>query len=366
MSAAEPPTTPQLLQFEAVLRLAVALLLAVGCWLVLRPFFSAILFAAVIAVSTRPQYHWLRRRLGGREPASALLACLVVTALVMVPAALIAASIGEALAWLLKLYDDWTRGGLPPLPDWLATVPLVGPWLLDYWQQFGRGELLASGTADYLAETLRGLALNSGRAAGNGLLQIGLALLVLYYLYVEGDRLAERLHRLASRIGGSLGPELLATARNTVVSVMVAIAGTAMAQAMVAVLGFSIAGVPAPLLLGAATFLLSMVPIGPPLIWGGAALWLFRQGDTGWAVFMVLYGMLCISTVDNVVKPFLISRGSHLPFVVTLLGVLGGLAAFGLIGLFLGPAILALTINLSSHWLALIRPSGADHDASSP
>lgn len=366
MSAAEPPSLPPLLQFESVLRLAVALLLAVGCWLVLRPFFSAILFAAVIAVSTRPQYHWLRRRLGGRERSSALLACAMVSALVMLPAALIAASIGDALAWLLALYDDWSRGGLPALPDWLLDTPLLGPWLLDYWQQLARGELFASGTAGYLADTLRGLALNSGRAAGNGLLQLGLALLVLYYFYVEGDRLAERLHRLASRIGGALGPELLGTARNTVVSVMVAIAGTAMAQAMVAVLGFGIAGVPAPLLLGAATFLLSMVPIGPPLIWGGAALWLFRQGDTGWAVFMVLYGLLCISSVDNLVKPFLISRGSHLPFVLTLLGVLGGLAAFGLIGLFLGPAILALAINLSSHWLALIRPEGADDHAPSP
>lgn len=360
MPLAEPPETaagvPMLQRYQFPLRLVVALLLLVGCWMVLRPFFSAILFAAVIAVSTWPPYRWLRRRLGAGERLSALCACALATALILLPAGLLAVSIGDAASWLLSLYDEWTLDGPPAPPAWLGGLPLLGPWLQDYWVQWVQGDWQSTGAARYLAELARGVLPDLGRAAGNGLLQIVLSLVVLYFLYVNGERLAPRIHNLALSVGGSFGPELLGTARATVVSVMVAIAGTAMAQAMVAVLGFSIAGVPAPLLLGAATFLLSMVPVGPPIIWGGAALWLFRQHEPGWGLFMLAYGLFCISSIDNVIKPLLISRGAHLPFVITLLGVLGGLAAFGLIGLFLGPAILALAINLTAHWLSLTGP----------
>jgi predicted PurR-regulated permease PerM len=118
----------------------------------------------------------------------------------------------------------------------------------------------------------------------------------------------------------------------------------------VAVLGFLIAGVPAVPLLGIATFLFSLVPVGPPLIWGGAALWLFDQGRTGWGIFMLLWGFFLISGVDNVVKPMLISRGSSLPFLLVLLGVLGGVMAFGFVGLFIGPTLLAIGYGLLRNW----------------
>jgi predicted PurR-regulated permease PerM len=108
--------------------------------------------------------------------------------------------------------------------------------------------------------------------------------------------------------------------------------------------------VPNAFVLGAATFFLSMVPVGPPLIWGGAALWLAERGETGWAVFMVLYGLLVISSIDNFVKPYLISRGSSLSFALVFLGVLGGVLAFGLIGLFLGPVLLAVAMILLKSW----------------
>lgn len=349
-------TESPLRRFETLVRITVALMLALGCWLVLQPFFSAILFAVVIAVSTWPVYRWLQRRLGNRDTLSAALACMIVMLITVGPAMLIGASVGDAVSWLLGIYDNWTHGGMPQAPDWLRNIPFVGAWLQDYWAQIASGKARTPELANYFAEQIRSLVLNSGRAVGNGLLQTVLSVIVLFFLYQNGRRLGARIATLAGRIGGNLAPQLLSTAQTTVVSVMVGILGTALAQAMVAVLGFSIAGVPNPLLLGAATFVLSMVPVGPPLIWGGAALWLFQAGEHGWAVFMAVYGVFCISSVDNIIKPFLISRGAHLPFVVTLLGVFGGLIAFGLIGLFLGPTLLALAINLTVHWLALIHP----------
>jgi len=135
--------------------------------------------------------------------------------------------------------------------------------------------------------------------------------------------------------------------------VMLGIFGTALAQAGVALVGFLIAGTPVPLLLAAMTFFLSVIPLGPPLVWGGAALWLYGHGDQGWAIFLALYGLLAISSVDNVVKPILISHSSNLPLLLIVLGVLGGAIAFGFVGIFLGPTLLAVGLTLIAHWIAL-------------
>jgi hypothetical protein len=135
---------------------------------------------------------------------------------------------------------------------------------------------------------------------------------------------------------------MLKLARGTITGVMVGIVGTAAAQALVALIGFLIAGVPGAMLLAAAIFFLSMVPVGPPLIWGGAAFWLYDQGQTGWAIFMAVWGVAVISSVDNFVKPLLISRTASLPILLIALGVFGGVLAFGFIGIFLGPVLLAL------------------------
>jgi predicted PurR-regulated permease PerM len=134
------------------------------------------------------------------------------------------------------------------------------------------------------------------------------------------------------------------------------VVGAALAQASVATFGFYIAGIPNPMLLGALTFALSIVPVGPPLIWSGAALWLFEQSQTGWAVFMVIYGIFVISTIDNLLKPLLISRYSSLPFVLTLIGVIGGVVAFGVTGVILGPVALALALELLTHRLESTEP----------
>jgi predicted PurR-regulated permease PerM len=143
---------------------------------------------------------------------------------------------------------------------------------------------------------------------------------------------------------------------NTVRGVMYGLLGTALAQALVAGIGFAIAGVPAVLLLSVLVFVSSLIPVGPPLIWGGAAIWLFAQGSTGWGIFMLVWGFFLISGVDNVVRPMLISRGSSLPFLLTLLGVLGGVIAFGFVGLFIGPTLLAVGYSLASGWTHTADP----------
>jgi predicted PurR-regulated permease PerM len=163
-----------------------------------------------------------------------------------------------------------------------------------------------------------------------------------------------------SRLSGDRGRRLVGVAATTMRGVVYGIIGTAIAQGVAAGIGFLIAGVPAAPLLGLATFFLSPVPIGPPLVWIPAAIWLFYHGSTGWAIFMAIWGVAVVSSVDNVIKPLIISRGSNLPFILVLLGVLGGVVAFGFIGLFLGPTLLAIGYVILQEWNAAPKAAAAD------
>lgn len=159
--------------------------------------------------------------------------------------------------------------------------------------------------------------------------------------------------------GAGKGPEVIATAQGAVKGVVYGLIGTAIAQAVVALAGFVVAGVPAAFLLSALTFVLSLVPMGPVLIWGGAAAWLYAQGESGWAIFMVVYGVAIISSVDNFVKPILMSRAGGLSMLLVVLGVFGGAVSFGFIGLFVGPALLAVAWGLWNAWLPA-KKSGSE------
>lgn len=345
-------------RFERFFQYALMLGLVVGCLAVLKPFFTAILFSLVIAIPTWPYFRWLRRLLRGRGAPASLLGCLAVLLLIISPAALLSLSVAEGVSWLLEMSRHWFADGPPEPPAWLARVPWIGDQLQDYWRR------LASNTGEVqqlLAryfEPMRSFAVSAGKVFGAGLLQIGFAIFLLFFMYRDGERLGAWLRTSAQRIIGAPSGELLETAQNTIVGVMIGVLGTALAQAMVAALGFFIAGVPAPILLAALTFVLSMVPVGPPLVWGGAAIWLFNQGEAGWGIFMVVYGLFAISAVDNIIKPYIISRSSHLPFALTLMGVIGGVLTFGFMGVFIGPTLLALAISLGGRWLSA-KPAAA-------
>ncbi|HXN16107.1 MAG TPA: AI-2E family transporter, partial [Usitatibacter sp.] len=159
------------------------------------------------------------------------------------------------------------------------------------------------------------------------------------------------LEGMARLAGHEHGGRLLATVQNTVKGVVYGLIGTAFAQGVLALVGFAIARVPGAFLLGALTFVLSLVPLGPVLVWGGAAVWLYAHDETGWAIFMVIYGVAVISSVDNFLKPLVMSRAGGLSMLVVVLGVFGGAIAFGFIGLFVGPALLSVAWNLTKAWL---------------
>jgi len=342
-------------RFQPYSRLAAIVFLVIGCLYVLRPFLAGILFAASIAISSWPLYQRLLARLRSRHTLAAAVMTVSLVLIILVPLSLVTWNIADSATTFFRAARQvLAAGGYEP-PSWLRQLPLVGDSVDSYLRQIlsSKEELLA--VAKKYVEPARNFLVSSGIVLGAGVAQVSLAAFVAFFLYRDGHTIVASLEVGMNKIMGKHAVEVAETVSRTVTGVMYGMLGTALAQAAVAAFGFLIAGVPGVALLSVATFILSLVPVGPPLIWGGAALWLFSQGMTGWGIFMLIYGVVVISGVDNVVKPMLISRGSSLPFALVLLGVMGGVLAFGFVGLFIGPTLLAVALGLLRNWTK-VRP----------
>ena len=334
-------------------RITLVLLLITGCFYVLRPLMAAILLSTIICVFTWPLYHSLWSRFGKRDTLAAMMMTLLLLVALILPMAYLAANFADFTATLVNQFQPILQSLQPHAPDWMRNLPIIGGQVSEAWERaaVSHEELMKLVSQYY--EPLRTFSLQAVQLVMGGLMQLILVVFIAFFFYRDGARLGAGLMTIAHKLGGELGREVLTLSRGTVRAVMLGIFGTALAQALVALVGFEVAGVPLPLLLAAITFFLSVIPVGPPLVWGGASLWLYGHGEPGWALFMFLYGLLVISTVDNVVKPILISHSSHLPILLVVLGVLGGIVAFGFIGIFLGPTLLAVALTLVKHWIAL-------------
>jgi predicted PurR-regulated permease PerM len=242
--------------------------------------------------------------------------------------------------------------GLPDPPTWLASIPLVGERLVGYWTTIDQqGAAMLASLKPYLGQVGNWLLARSAQIGG-GILELTLSIVFVFFFYRDGPRLAAFVLSLLERLIGDRAQYYVDLVAGTVQRVVNGVIGTAAAQAVLALIGFLIAGVPGALVLGIGTFLLSLVPMGPPLIWIPATAWLAWKGEYGMAIFLGLWGTFIVSGVDNVLKPYLISRGGNLPLVIVLLGVFGGLLAFGFIGLFIGPTLLAVAYSLLLDWVA--------------
>ena len=183
-----------------------------------------------------------------------------------------------------------------------------------------------------------------------GVLMFLLALFAAFFIYLNGEAMAARLTLLLQRIAGARADRLILVTGNTVRGVVYGILGTAIVQGILTAIGLGLCGVPRAMLLGGTAGLLAVLPVGPPVIWIPAALWLMGTGHLGWGIFLAIYGTVVISGADSVIRPWFIARGADLPFLLTVLGVLGGALAFGRLGIFLGPVLLGVGYTLTNEW----------------
>ena len=404
----DDPQPPRTLRLDQVLGWAVLCLLLIGCVTVLKPFMSAVLWAVVLCFSLWPVHRRFTQWLGGRRTLAALVTTLSIALVLVVPVAVIGVGIADDARALATATRKWMEAGPPKPPAWLEKIPVVGHQAKAYWIEFAedaarlmrelkpavddstflatnRVAVTTEPTQEPLApapppateqesrlvkalKTLvmsaRTVMLRAGFAIGRGVVEVVLSVFLTFFIFRDGAAVADRLTTGVARIAGDRGKHLLDVAGRTVRGVVYGILGTALVQGVAAAIGFVIAGVPGAALLGLLTFFLSPVPVGPPLVWIPAVIWLFNQGSTGWGIFMLIWG-IGVSSVDNIVKPWLISQGSQMPFIVIFFGVIGGALAFGVVGVFLGPTLLAVTYRIVEEW-STASPAVAGSPPASP
>ncbi|MCE7762678.1 AI-2E family transporter [Pseudomonas putida] len=324
-------------------------LLGAGLW-VMAPFISALLWGAILAFASWPLMRLLTRVLGGRETLAASLLTLAWILIVALPLVWLGFNLADHIRDATAFVRDVQVDGLPAAPDWLGGIPFVGERLVNGWQSLDQqGAALLASAKPYFGQVGNWLLARSAQI-GSGVLELTLSLVFVFFFYRDGPRLAAFVLRLLHRLMGERAEYYLELVAGTVQRVVNGVIGTAAAQGLLALIGFLIAGVPGAIVLGLVTFMLSLIPMGPPLAWIPATGWLVWKGEYGMAVFLGIWGTFVISGVDNVLKPYLISRGGNLPLVIVLLGVFGGLLAFGFIGLFIGPTLLAVGYSLLLDW----------------
>jgi predicted PurR-regulated permease PerM len=338
-------------------RLIVAALLAglvIVSFQVLQPFIVPLLWAGIIAFVTWPAYERMVRWLGGRHSLASLLLTIAITLAVIVPT-----------LWLLsvlriELLDAYRRANAllaegPHLPPALLKLPWVGEWLQ---------ELVARMEVDpgALGAELRQLADRSfGEVArivggvGRNIAKMIIAVLALFFMYRDGKRFASQVARALEQVLGARVHNYLKEIGQTVKAVVYGLVLAALAQGTLAGLGYWAAGLDAPVFLAALTTLCALIPFAVPFIWGSIGIWLVASGKTGAGIGLLIWGATAVSWIDNIVRPLVISSASRIPFLLVVFGVLGGLGAFGLVGLFVGPVILAVLLAVWREWLAESR-----------
>jgi predicted PurR-regulated permease PerM len=248
--------------------------------------------------------------------------------------------------------NDFVTHGLGPPPSWIANVPLLGDQLLDRWQTIAAGGpgALAAAIQPY-ARSAAAWAIAAIGGLGSTFVLILLTIVILAILYANGESAASGVLAFAHRLGGESGERTVRLAGQAIRSVALGVVVTALVQAVLAGLGLWFCGVPHPGLLTAIAFILGIAQLGPVPVLAPAVGWLYWTGSGGWATALLIYSVP-VAALDNIVRPILIRRGVELPLLLIIAGVIGGLIGFGVVGLFIGPVVLAATYTLAKDWVA--------------
>jgi predicted PurR-regulated permease PerM len=330
-----------------------ALVFGLTLW-VLSPFFAALAWAGILAYVTWPLHLRLRRRLAGRDTAAAFLMTLLVAVTLLAPLAWIVMSVASDVASAAAFLRRFATEELPPLPPAVRGWP-GGEWVAAQYAAIQsdpgwiRERIGALGLTD--PATWKAVAGGLGR----NIAKFALAVFALFFLYRHGAAALAQFRRVGAHWLGIATRGYIDAVGVTVHAVVFGIVLTALAQGALAGLGYWLAGIQAPALWGALTALVSLIPFAGPVVWVGLCMVLLAHGETDAAIGLALWCALIVSSVDNLIRPLAISGPTRIPFLLVFLSVLGGLNAFGLIGLFLGPVLLAVSLAIWREWLELAK-----------
>jgi predicted PurR-regulated permease PerM len=331
--------------------LFVAGLIAASFW-ILWPFLPAIIWATTLVVATFPLMLRMQHRLWNSRALAVAIMTLALLLIFVVPFSLAVAAITQNFDRIVGWAKALASFQLPPPPTWLINLPLVGEYVAELWRRVAESgiEVWAAKAAPYAGGAASWL---FGVLGGFGIVvvQFLLTVVVAALMFARGEAAAIAVRRFGQRLAGERGEEAVRLAGQAIRSVALGVVVTAFIQSVLGGIGIAIAGVPFVAIFTAAIFMLCIAQLGPAPVLVPAVIWLYWKGAAGWGTFLLVWSIVILS-LDNIIRPLLIRKGAHVPLLVLLAGVIGGLIAFGLVGIFLGPVVLAVAYTLLQAWVA--------------
>lgn len=336
---------------RTVLSVLFILALILGSLGILLPFLGALIWATTIVVTTWPVLEAIQRRLWGKRGLAVALLTFVLLAVVFVPfLAAVGAIVGNVDEVVARAKALSTVEVPAVAPEWVGKIPLVGNNLAKSWERYGGQGLreVATVAGPFVGKGARWFASHVG-GIGMALLHFLMTVAVCAVLWSNGEEAARRVRRFARRLAGERGEGVVRLAGQAIRGVALGVVVTAVVQSLLAGLGLLVAGIPFASVLTAVAFILCIAQVGPILVLGPAVGYLFWTGQTGWGTALLVW-TIAVGSLDNILRPYLIKKGADLPLVLVFAGVLGGLMTFGLIGIFVGPVVLAVAHTLLEAW----------------
>jgi predicted PurR-regulated permease PerM len=330
--------------------LCIGVLIGLSFW-ILRPFLGAMVWATMIVVATWPVMLAVQARLWRKRGLAVTVMTIALLLVLIVPLSLAIGTIvsnADAIAgWAKSL----TTLKVPPPPEWVGKLPLIGSKTLQAWEQVAAAgiEEFAAKAAPYAGRVTKWFVAEVG-SFGLVFLQCLLTIVLAAVMYANGERAAAGVKRFGFRLAGARGESSILLAGQAIRGVALGVVVTALAQSVAGGIGLAIVGVPFAAILTAVMFMLAIAQLGPILVLAPAVIWLYWHGSSGWGTFLLIW-TVAVGSMDNFLRPILIKRGANLPLLLIIAGVIGGLTAFGLVGIFVGPVVLAVAYTLLEAWV---------------
>ena len=344
-----PPPSRDLTRTMLVVLFIVALIVA--NFFILKPFLPAFVWAVTIVVATWPLMLRLQTWLRGKRGFAVAVMSLALLLILIVPFTFAIVTLVDNADMIKGSAESLKAKGLPPPPGWVSGIPLAGPRLSESWQELASAgpEGLSARVVPYAGKIVNWFVDQAG-SIGMMFVQFLLTVIICAILYAGGEPAADAVRRFFRRLAGQKGDDMIVLAARAIRGVALGVVVTALVQSLLGGIGLAVAGVPAAAVLTAIMFMLCIAQLGPALILFPAVAWLFWSDQTLWGSVLLVWSLFVV-TLDNFLRPILIKKGADLPLLLIFAGVIGGLIAFGIIGLFIGPVVLAVTYTLLGAWV---------------
>jgi predicted PurR-regulated permease PerM len=330
--------------------LFIVLAIAASLW-ILKPFLPALVWSTLIVVSTWPLLLAAQKRLWGKRSLAVVVMTTALLLVAIVPLALAVVTIIEHANDVAERLKTFAQASFPPPPGWVEGLPLVGPGLAAKWQTVAAlgAEDLRALVVPYAKDAARWMLGNAGTLA-EFFMHLLLTVIISAVLYYKGEAAAAGVRAFARRLAGPRGAQSITLAGQAIRAVALGVVVTAVVQAVLGGIGLALAGVPLAGFLTAVMFVLAVAQIGVVPVLALAVGWLYWSGSPVSGTVMLVW-MVIVGSIDNILRPYLIKRGADLPLMLILAGVIGGLLAFGVVGLFIGPVVLAVAYTEVAAWV---------------